>query len=112
MPREQKDLNIRIGKRLQEVRENNGYTQERFAEILDVGVEHYRKLESGRHGLHPKKMLILYQEFKIDPTYLITGERNLQFNVEVFLSNCDRDQRDKFIERILEYMKNLMINSK
>ena len=72
MSRERKYINIQIGKRLQEVTENSGYTQEKFAEFLDVGVEHYRKLESGLHGLQPEKMLILYRTFKIDPTYLIT----------------------------------------
>lgn len=112
MARMRKDINIHIGKRLQEVRENSGYTQEAFAEKLDVGVEHYRKLESGLHGLQPEKMLILYREYNIDPTYLITGEKSQQFNVEMFLANCDREQRDKFIERVLAFMKNLMLNSK
>lgn len=112
MSRERKDINIQIGKRLQEVRENSGYTQEKFAEVLDVGVEHYRKLESGLHGLQPEKMLVLYQQYKIDPTYLITGEKKQQFNVEMFLANCSRQQRDEFIELILTYMKNIMLNSK
>ena len=46
MRTERKELNIQIGKRLQTARENNGYTQEAFAEALDVGVEHYRKIMS------------------------------------------------------------------
>ncbi|MFV0364733.1 MAG: helix-turn-helix domain-containing protein [Suipraeoptans sp.] len=112
MSRERKDINRQIGKRLQDVRENSGYTQERFAEVLDVGVEHYRKLESGLHGLQPEKMLVLYRTFKIDPTYLITGDKNQQSDDEMFLANCSRLQRDEFIERVLVYMKNLMLNSK
>lgn len=48
MKAEKKEINIQIGKRLQTARENSGYTQEVFAETLDVGVEHYRKIESGR----------------------------------------------------------------
>jgi DNA-binding XRE family transcriptional regulator len=36
---QKKEINIQIGKRLQTARENNGYTQELFAEALDVGVE-------------------------------------------------------------------------
>lgn len=43
MKAEKKEINIQIGKRLQTARENSGYTQEVFAETLDVGVEHYRK---------------------------------------------------------------------
>lgn len=75
MKTEKKDINIQIGKRLRTARQNSGYTQEAFAEALDVGVEHYRKLESGIYGLQPEKLLLLYEKYKIDPTYLITGDQ-------------------------------------
>lgn len=75
MRAEKKEINIQIGKRLQNAREYSGYTQETFAEALDVSVEHYRKLESGAYGLQPEKMLVLYEKYRIDPTYLITGEK-------------------------------------
>ena len=67
MKAEKKEINIQIGKRLQTARENSGYTQEVFAETLDVGVEHYRKIESGVYGLQPEKMLILYEKYRIEP---------------------------------------------
>ena len=108
--REKKELNIQIGKRLKTARENGGYTQENFAETLDVGVEHYRKIENGFYGLQPEKMLILYERYKIEPTYLITGNHNDMFDIELFLANCSRDERDKFLDRMLAYMKKLMMN--
>ena len=37
---EKKELNVLVGYRLQIARENGGYTQEEFAETLDVTVEH------------------------------------------------------------------------
>ena len=110
MRTERKELNIQIGKRLQTARENNGYTQEAFAEALDVGVEHYRKIELGMYGLQRENMLILYEKYKIDPTYLLTGEKNHTFDVEIFLANCSREERDNFIDRMLAYMRKLMIN--
>ena len=110
MRTEKKELNIQIGKRLQTARENNGYTQETFAEALDVGVEHYRKIELGIYGLQRENMLILYEKYKIDPTYLLTGEKNHTFDVEIFLANCSREERDEFIDRMLAYMRKLMIN--
>ena len=110
MRTESKELNIQIGKRLQTARENNGYTQEAFAEALDVGVEHYRKIELGMYGLQRENMLILYEKYKIDPTYLLTGEKNHTFDVELFLANCSREERDNFIDRMLAYMRKLMIN--
>lgn len=110
MRTEKKELNIQIGKRLQTARENNGYTQEAFAEALDVGVEHYREIELGMYGLQRENMLILYEKYKIDPTYLLTGEKNHTFDVELFLANCSREERDNFIDRMLAYMRKLMIN--
>ena len=47
MTEEQKLINVQIGKRLQTVRENMGYTQEAFAEVLSVDAGHYQKLERG-----------------------------------------------------------------
>lgn len=108
--KQKKELNILIGQRLKTVRENSGYTQETFAETLDVGVEHYRKIESGAYGLQLEKMLILYEQYRIDSTYLITGEKNRTFDVELFLVNCSREERNKFIDRMLAYMKQLMIS--
>ena len=54
MRAEKKNINVEIGKRLQQARKNNGYTQEQFAETLDVGVEHYRKLVLIKHILYMK----------------------------------------------------------
>ena len=110
MRTEKKELNIQIGKRLQTARENSGYTQKTFAEALDVGVEHYRKIELGMYGLQRENMLILYEKYKIDPTYLLTGEKNHTFDVDLFLANCSREERDKFIDRMLVFMRKIMIS--
>ena len=79
-----------------------------FAETLDVGVEHYRKIESGVYGLQPEKMLILYEKYRIEPTYLVTGDTNHKVDIELFLANCSREERDAFIDRMLAYMRKLM----
>lgn len=108
MKTEKKDINIQIGRRLRTARENIGYTQEQFAEALDVGVEHYRKIESGIYGLQPAKMLILYKNYKIESTYLIAGDMNQTFDIELYLANCSKEERNVFLDRILSYMKKLM----
>ena len=106
---DKKALNVSIGKRLKDIRENCGYTQEVFAEKLDVGVEHYRKIENGSYGLQPDKFLKLYHSFSIDPSYLITGVKNQQFDIDIFLANCSKEQRNIFIQKVLLYMGNLMM---
>ena len=62
------------------------------------------------YGLQRENMLILYEKYKIDPTYLLTGEKNHTFDVELFLANWSREERDQFIDRMLAYMRKLMIN--
>ena len=51
-----------------------------------------------------------YDINKIDPTYLLTGEKNHTFDVEMFLANCSREERDKFLDRMLIHMRKLMIS--
>ena len=55
-------------------------------------MEHYRKIELGMYGLQRENMLILYKKYKIDPSYLLTGEKNHTFDVEMFLANCSREE--------------------
>lgn len=106
-----KDINILIGMRLQNARVNGGYSMDEFADTLNLSTEHYRKIESGTYGLHPEKMLLLYQTYKIDPAYLISGDRRCSFQLESFLANCSTEERDEFLEHVLLYMKKLMIQS-
>lgn len=108
---EKKELNVLVGYRLQIARENGGYTQEEFAETLDVTVEHYRKVELGVYGLQRENMLLLYQKYKIDPTFLITRERSSSSDFELSLINCTREERNQFIDRMLAYMRKLLISS-
>lgn len=104
-----KDLNLQIGKRLQDARKNGGYTQEEFAEVLDIGVEHYRKLESGKYGLQAEKILILFERYKINPTYLITGKRDQELDLDTYLMNCSKADRELNIDRMATYMKKFLL---
>ena len=108
MKTESRKINIQVGNRLQIARKNIGYTQEAFAETLGVTVEHYRKLESGVHALNPEKMLLLYKVYKIDLTYLITGEKNASFDLKSFLAKCSIEEREDFLDQIFAYIRKMM----
>ena len=111
MRAEKKNINVEIGKRLQQARKNNGYTQEQFAEALDVGVEHYRKLESGMYGLQPDKMFTLYEKYRIDPTYLISGEKQQSFDFDLYIMNCEKWEKDLLIDRMLAYIRRVLLDN-
>lgn len=98
-----KEINIQIGNRLQQVRESGGYSQDKFAEALNITVEHYRKLENGTYGMQSDKFSILYHRFGIDPGYLITGEARQKKTIDQILVNCGTEERNKVIRQIMEY---------
>ncbi len=101
---EGKDNNMQVGRRLKEARTNLGYRQVDFAETLKVTEEHYRKYELGSTGLSANKLIILYQSYGIDPTYLLTGKGPKEFDVEYFIANCTKDQKEQFLHRIFAYL--------
>ena len=60
MENNRKNVNIQIGKRLRDARNNLGRTQAEIAASFEVSEEHYRKYETGSTGLSVNKLLILY----------------------------------------------------
>lgn len=107
--RTKKGSNIEIGTRLRVMRENLGKSQAEFAEILDVSDDHYRKLESGSAGLTIEKIRILYKKLNIDPTYLLVGEKMEDFDLDRYLVNCSKEQRDRLLKRCLDYIAGYII---
>lgn len=104
MGRMKKSSNVEIGSRLRVIRENLGRSQAEFAELLDISDEHYRKLESGSAGLTIEKVRILYEKLNIDPSYLLVGKPAEEFDLEKYLVNCSKEQRDFLLRRCLDYI--------
>ena len=79
-----------------------------IADVLDVTVEHYRKLEAGITGISVDKVLTLYHKYGIDPTYLITGESSMKdFNLITMLRTAQRS-REMIFDRVLAYLSKLI----
>lgn len=109
MPGELKEVNVQVGKRLKEIRENLGLTQEAFSEVLDVDAAHYRKLEKGKYGVSLDKIMILYNRFRVDPTYLITGDKKETVDLRLLLTNCDKEEHNRLIETMLVCIKQMLL---
>ena len=85
------------------------FVQSEIADVLDVTVEHYRKLEAGITGISVDKVLTLYHKYGIDPTYLITGESSMKdFNLDYYVANSTKEQRNEFFDRVLAYLSKLI----
>lgn len=105
MSRLKKNDNVEIGIRLRAIRMNLGKSQSDFAEVLDISDDHYRKVESGSSGLTIEKVKVLYEKLSIDPTYLLIGRRMEDFDLEKYLVNCSKEQRDKLFKHCLAYIE-------
>lgn len=105
-----KDTNIQIGKRLREARRNINIDKAEITEVLGVTVEHYCKFKAGATDLSVDKILILYQTYGIDPTYLITcvSSNAMEFNLEYYVANSSKEQRDLFFDRVMAYVSKLI----
>ncbi|MEG0806034.1 MAG: helix-turn-helix transcriptional regulator [Lachnospiraceae bacterium] len=104
MDKESQKHNVEIGRRLQEIRENQGYKQRQFAEYLGVTEENYRRYEAGTVRLTVDKLYTLHEKGNVDPTYLITGNRNEEFDIKAVLANGTREQQNETIKRVFEYL--------
>lgn len=104
MLRKRKGINVEIGFRLRAERLKRGFTQENFAEALDVSVEHYRKIESGAYGLNPEKIVVLYRTYQIDPADLLLGEKK---NPDVCPEDSKKVIAGKLSDRVSAYGKRL-----
>lgn len=105
MSRTKKNDNVEIGMRLRAIRINLGKSQSDLAEILEISDDHYRKVESGSSGLTIEKVKVLYEKLSIDPTYLLVGKRMEDFDLEKYLVNCSKEQRDKLFKHCLAYIE-------
>lgn len=70
---EKKTINIRGGTSLQLSRERAGYTQEQFAELLDVGVQHISRVERGAVGISLTALKKTCEILGVSADYLLLG---------------------------------------
>ncbi len=70
---EKKTINIEVGHRIQLSRERAGYTQEQFAELLDVGVQHISRVERGAVGISLTALKKTCEILGVSADYLLLG---------------------------------------
>lgn len=66
---------LEVAKRLREVRTNLGITQQKFAEILDISLSAYKKMESAENCISINSFRILKKELGVSVDYILFGEQ-------------------------------------
>ncbi len=73
--RKKQEINGEIGQRIKAARERAGFTQDRLAELTDVGVPYLAKLETGKVGISLPNFINFCTVLGVSADDLIWGER-------------------------------------
>jgi transcriptional regulator with XRE-family HTH domain len=66
---------LTTGQRIRKLRKNNGYTQERLAELVDVALMTVVRWEADRRIPYGEKLYRLSKVFGVSMNYILKGER-------------------------------------
>lgn len=103
---------IAIGKRLKDLREKLGLTQQEFANKLFWDVSSYQKIESGKTLMTLDKAVQLHRDYNVDLNYFAAGDSfNNEDAVTHMLRNSSKRESAKIILHILEYLIHLIKTS-
>ena len=95
-----------IGLRIRKRREEMGLTQEKAAERLNISTTHYKNIEHGRGSMSLDVMMEIFQSFKLDPTYVLTGKEILNNPIIDFYNEMPENKRH-FMDRAMYYLNQI-----
>ena len=70
-----------VGKRLRDIRCKLNLTQERFAEMLDISTQLYKKMELGENNISLNTLNKMKDKLDFSADYLLFGERDTLVDV-------------------------------
>ena len=73
---EKKEINIEIGRRIKLARETAGLTQDRFAELIDMGPKNLSSVERGQVGISITTLHRICRVLSISADQLLFGYEN------------------------------------
>lgn len=71
------------GKRLKELRERKGYTQESFAKEIGISHRTYSGIESGAHSTSIDTFVEIAQVLETSLDYIILGKENANLPIDI-----------------------------
>jgi transcriptional regulator with XRE-family HTH domain len=71
--------NPSVGRRLRAIREARGVSQQDFADSLGISLSGYKNYERGERSLTKDLLVLLYEKYKIDPSWLLFAKRTIGY---------------------------------
>lgn len=94
---------LEVGKRIKEIRESNGLTQEQLAEILKVTPNAVRAYEKGKYGISKDVMNRFRQNFHVTADYLLFGYYTDEDELLGMVENASEESKMKILTRLMIY---------
>ncbi len=96
--------NKEIAGRLKELRLDLKYTQEQFAEFLDISVQLYKKMESGENNISIATLHKMKKKLSFSVDYLLFGEKEDQEAIWNKVISLDDSDKEKLLLRLFVMM--------
>lgn len=61
--------------RIRTIRKDLGYTQEQFAEIMDMSISAFKRLDNGKTKLSIEKIYLLVERLNLSADYILYGKK-------------------------------------
>lgn len=90
--------------RIKMIRKSLGYTQEQFAEILDLSLSGYKKLESGDVNLTLDKIYILNKKLGLSADYILFDAKAEFNNVWAEIFKLSEREKWRVFLRLYSYL--------
>lgn len=94
---------LELANRLRQIRENAGYTQEGFAELLGLTLPAYKKIESAENQLTLDRMRILNKKLNVSADFLLYGKNSDFDETWKMIQNCTESQKLCLMIRLMTY---------
>lgn len=99
----------KFGARIKELRKRKNYTQEQFAELIDIGARSLRKIESGEGFPSPKSLEKIAQVLEVSHSELFNFEHlQSQEDLRVLIIEMIDSNPDKIAD-IYKVVKALVV---
>ncbi len=92
-----------MGKRIQQARKANRYTQEKLSEIINMSSKNLSQLERGMTGISVPTLVSLCDTLNVSSDYILFGEVNSHQNNSVSMQLSQLPQEKQLLaEKLLE----------
>lgn len=97
------DVRMESAKRLKEIRLGRNMSQEKFAEILNISVSAYKKMESGENNISIANLRLLHDRIGASADYLLFGSSSDFEQIWALVSSSPETVKLKLLLRMLYY---------